>query len=457
VSLTRLVDSPIILFIILKGDYFMSNYYHLPVVGIDVAANFSVVTALKPNGDIYIKNIKILHSLVGFTQLLTLIQKIEKEFNVKSKVFCESTGIYHLTLFHFLKNHRIDISVINPLITNSNKNSNIRKVKNDKLDSLSIARICKFDDVKVSSYTSEEFLHLKFLVREYYKILDLRANSKKTFSNNLYIHYPGFNKAFSDNTGKTALSFIATYPTPGDFLNASKLKVINLLKKSSRKGAKWAATKYNTIFDIAYSANQIGVNSALFGTKVKRFIENYTFYSNQISNIFNDIISYIDNASFGENFKINIQLLKSFKGIGDISAITLLTEMGSINNFSKASQLVAFFGVDPSVNQSGNFNGDRNKMSKRGTAIGRRALYSIALASIRKTRNKVPMNQVLYQYYHENLKSKKKKVRLVAVMNKLLRYIFSVLKNQEPYVVRNPKIHKRMFLEVNSKLHKKTA
>jgi hypothetical protein len=51
----------------------MSNYYHLPVVGIDVAANFSVVTALKPNGDIYIKNIKILHSLVGFTQLLTLV------------------------------------------------------------------------------------------------------------------------------------------------------------------------------------------------------------------------------------------------------------------------------------------------------------------------------------------------------------------------------------------------
>jgi transposase len=435
----------------------MSNYYHLPVVGIDVAANFSVVTALKPNGDIYIKNVKIIHSLDGFTKLITLIQKIEKEFNVKSKVFCESTGIYHLTLFHYLINQKIDISVINPLITNSNKNSNIRKVKNDKLDSLSIARICKFDDIKVSSYTSEEFLHLKFLVREYYKIIDLRANLKKTFSNNLYIHYPGFNKAFTDNTGKSALSFIKMYPTPDDFLNAPKLKVIELLKKTSRKGSKWAATKYNTIFDIATSASQIGVNTALFGTKVKRFIESYTFYSNQIDSLFGDILSYIDNATFSETFKINIQLLKSFKGVGDISAITLLTEMGSINNFSKPSQLVAFFGVDPSVNQSGNFIGDRNKMSKRGTAIGRRALYAIALASVRKTRNKVPMNQVLYDYYHKNLKSKKKKVRLVAIMNKLLRYIFSVLKNQKPYVVRDPKIHKRMFLEANSRFNKKTA
>ena len=435
----------------------MANYYHLPVVGIDVAANFSVVTALKPNGDIFIKNVKIIHSLDGFSKLLTLIQKIEKEFNVKSKVFCESTGIYHLTLLHYLINQKIDISVINPLITNSNKNSNIRKVKNDNLDSLSIARLGKFDDIKVSSYTSEEFLHLKFLVREYYKIVDLRANLKKSFSSSLYIHYPGFNKAFTDNTGKSALSFIKTYPTPDDFFNAPKLEVIELLKKSSRKGSKWAATKYNTIFAIATSASKIGLNTALFGTKVKRFIESYTFYSNQIDDLFAEIMDYIDNATFGETFKTNIQLLKSFKGVGDISAITLLTEMSSIDNFSKPSQLVAFFGIDPSVNQSGKFVGDRNKMSKRGTAIGRRALYAIALASIRKTKNKVPMNQVLYDYYHKNLKSKKKKVRLVAIMNKLLRYIFSVLKNQKPYVVRNPKIHQRMFLESKTRLVKKTA
>ena len=52
------------------------------------------------------------------------------------------------------------------------------------------------------------------------------------------------------------------------------------------------------------------------------------------------------------------------------------------------------------------------------------------------------------RFYHLSaMGKKKKKVKLVAVMNKLLRYIFSVLKNQKPYEIRNPKIHKRMFLE----------
>ncbi len=132
-----------------------------------------------------------------------------------------------------------------------------------------------------------------------------------------------------------------------------------------------------------------------------------------------------------------------FKGAGFISAVTLLVEMNDINNFTKSSQLVAFFGVDPSVNDSGDFRSTANKMSKRGTAIGRRALYALALASVRKTKVGVTMNQVLYEMYHTTLKGKKKKVRLVAIMNKLLRYIFSVLKNQKPYEVRNPKIHQQ--------------
>ena len=71
-------------------------------------------------------------------------------------------------------------------------------------------------------------------------------------------------------------------------------------------------------------------------------------------------------------------------------------------------------------------------MSKRGIAVGRRTLYAIALSSIRKTNVGAPMNPVLYDAYHNKLKGKKKKVRLVAIMNKLFRYIFSVLKFRSP-------------------------
>lgn len=430
----------------------MSQFYDLPVIGVDVAAEFSVATILSPSGDIFKKNFRFIHTLDGFESFLQLIKKTEEEFNRKPQVFCESTGIYHLTLLHFLSDRQIDIHVINPLITNSNKNFNIRKVKNDKLDSFSIARLCKFNDVKTSFFTSKDMLYLKLLVRDYYKIVDLRANAKKAFNNALYIYYPGMQKAFTDLTGKTPLAFLTKYPTPTDLLNASTDEILTFLTSSSRRGLKWAKDKLEKLLDIASSASVLGINPLTFTSKVRRFVDTFNFYENQRLDIIVEIQDFINSASFADEFNHNISLICSFKGAGYISAITLLVEMNDINNFTKASQLVAFFGVDPSVNESGNFKGDSNKMSKRGTATGRRALYAIALSTIRKTNAGVPMNQVLYDTYHIKLNGKKKKVRLVAIMNKLLRYIFSVLKNQKPYEVRDPRIHQQMFMSVDKSI-----
>ena len=74
-------------------------------------------------------------------------------------------------------------------------------------------------------------------------------------------------------------------------------------------------------------------------------------------------------------------------------------------------------------------------------------MYAVALASIRSSRKGIPINKVLLEYYQTNLKGKKAKVALVAIMHKILNYIFAVLRNQTPFEQRDPKLHKQMFLE----------
>lgn len=106
-----------------------------------VSANFSYVAILAPNGDTYRKSFKIKHNVSGFNYLFKEIKKVEEEFNMKIGIFMESTGVYHLSLFHFLNKNFDNTFVINPLVTNCNKNVDIRKVKNDKKDALSIAKI----------------------------------------------------------------------------------------------------------------------------------------------------------------------------------------------------------------------------------------------------------------------------------------------------------------------------
>jgi len=68
-------------------------------------------------------------------------------------------------------------------------------------------------------------------------------------------------------------------------------------------------------------------------------------------------------------------------------------------------KLVVYFGVDPSVTQSGQFVGTKNKMSKGGSEILRKVLFCIGFSNIRTKRNNQPCNPVLYKYYQKKCRN----------------------------------------------------
>lgn len=104
---------------------------------------------------------------------------------------------------HNLNKYFNSTFVINPLITKSSKNGDIRKVKNDKKNSLSIARIGTFQNIKLSQQLSLNIFLLKTLVREYYKLTDTCSTFKKNLSADLRVIFPGYNTIFSDSKSKT--------------------------------------------------------------------------------------------------------------------------------------------------------------------------------------------------------------------------------------------------------------
>lgn len=429
----------------------MSKYFYSPVVGIDVSADFSIVAILAPNGDVYKKSFKVVHDADGFNHLVSEIEKVEKEFNMKTGIFMESTGVYHLSLFHFLKNYNLEAYVINPLVTNCNKNSDIRKVKNDKKDAVSIAKIGKFQNVKAYSFLDINIFSLKCLCRDYYKYVDTRSTYKKKLSADLRLLFPGYQSVFSDTTGATSIGILKEYTSPEAIVNASKEEVIALLRSTSKKNLTWCNNTYEKLLKMAHSAVKIGIPSLSFERKILSTISIIENFDKEINLLLNDIKAEVSSEKLSSYFKKNVDLLLSIPGIGFLTAITLLTEIGDFEGFLKPKHLVAFFGIDPSVNESGKFKSDKNKISKRGTRFGRRALYAVALASIRTSNNGKAINPILLEYYKTNLTGKKKKVALVAVMHKLINYIFAVLRNQKEYEQRLPKVHQKMYLENSCK------
>jgi transposase len=75
----------------------------------------------------------------------------------------------------------------------------------------------------------------------------------------------------------------------------------------------------------------------------------------------------------------DIEIVTSIRGIGEKSATNFLAELGGDSMLYKShKQVIAMAGIDPSVHQSGKYEG-LSKISKRGNRHLRRIIWLMAL------------------------------------------------------------------------------
>lgn len=418
----------------------MSQFLNDFVIGIDASSEFSIVAMLAPSGELIRKPFRIDHSPAGFHKLLEILKKEEERLERKPIYFVESTGIFHLPLFFFLKSNDFKGFVLNPLCVHSTKNIDIRKVKNDKNDAVAIAKLAKYQDIKVSIVPEPQILALRMMTRDYYNYSDLLTEMKNRLSTDLYLLFPGFVHVFSGALGKTALTVLKNYPSPRAVKEADIEVLTSLISQTSRHGIKWASEKARKLQECAQLSSSMPSEFSLLDAKINVHIDGIESIQASINGIEAQIHKMIESNEFPVEARRNIDLLDEMPGIGFLTAATLIAEIGDVSLFKSPKAFTAFFGIDPSVNQSGKFKGDKIKISKRGTRFGRRVLFTIAMACIRTT-SKGGLNPVLREFYTSKCVTKKKKVALVAVMHKLLHYIFAVLRDQKPYEIRRPEDH----------------
>ncbi|AOT69391.1 IS110 family RNA-guided transposase [Geosporobacter ferrireducens] len=413
----------------MKGEF--------PVIGADVAKDFCYYAALSPTGETYLKPFKALNTGEGLASVINQIEKVEKAFNRKPVIVLESTGHYSNRLVHFFTRHNLKVYLINPLLSHSIKNSTVRKVKTDKVDAEELAKMYFFMNLKEHQMQDEYLENLKILTRTHYHLSEQRVSVMNQLKAAIEQVMPGFTKVFKSISCKTSLELLVRYPSPTSFLEGTKDDIVQIVRTTSRTSMAYATKKYELILKSAQEGKETGI----LLTAYEQII---IVYANHLKHI-NEQLDLIDKKI--EALAINIpaiQLLRSIPGIGKNLAPIIAGEIGSIARFQSSKQLVAYCGIDPSVKQSGNFIGTKNKFTKGGSRFIRKALYIAATVAIRQNPNGQYVNKVIYDYYHKKIQIKAKKQALGAVMNKLVRIIFSVLKNENPFVLITPEEQVKM-------------
>ena len=402
-------------------------------VGIDVGADFSFMSIALPDRTLVGKPFKIVHNNFNSLENAVLaIKEAEELHSMKARIVMESTGIYHYPLFCYLRDKGFDVIVINPIITKNSTNMNIRKVENDKASSKNLALIGLKPDLKTSVMPSDAVLDLRNLVREYYNLMDCRSAYVNKLSGILRVVFPRYLGVFSKVTVKTSLELLEKYPSPDDFLSARKNSVKHLISTTARFGKSYAEKKYQAIVEAAKSTAVFGHFVSSNSAQIKLYVSFIKKYDEEVASILALMHKLVDGHA-DETFVKQIRLIETIPGAGFLSAVTVMCEIGDFSVFKSQKQLFAYFGLDPAVKQSGNFTGTKVKMSKRGSAVARRAIYTIALVSIGTTRKGATNNPVLRDYYLRKCKSKPKMVALGAVMHKVCNIIFAVLRDNQPF------------------------
>jgi transposase len=193
----------------------------------------------------------------------------------------------------------------------------------------------------------------------------------------------------------------------------------------------------NRVQAVLAGYNLISPVRDLFGTNGRAFIEDVTedlrpaaqwVITDNLAliNLLNDqIIDLERNIPLSEEQTKTIKLLMSMPGIGKVSAMTILAEIGQIWRFKSAKSLCNWAGLTPRVRKSDAIV-RHGKISKQGSAYLRSAMGQVAMVACR-------FSPRWYRVHARLEKRCGKRGAKVAVARRLLTVIYHMLKDNKPY------------------------
>ena len=377
-------------------------------VGIDIAKNTHWASCISSDGEIIFDPFLFANDNNGFQKLISKLESLDK---TKILIGLESTAHYGENIISYLFNLNFDIGIINPIQTANLRRSNIRKTKNDKVDTKIIIKALTLGNYSLITSRDINNLKLKGLCRSRRNLVTMRSKAKIQLVSYMDQIFPELESFFKGNLHlNVSYQLLKEFSSPKEISNLHLTKLTNILKDNSHGRYK----KADAIELRELAKSSVGIDNPTLSLQIKHAILQIELFDEQIKEVESLYQEILD--------EMNSPIL-TIPGMSYNQAAVILGCIGDINRFEHSCQLLAYAGLDPSVIQSGNFQARSTRMSKRGSGMLR---YSLVYSA----HNVVKNNKTFKEYY--DLKRSQGKSHYCAlghVAHKLVRIIFKMLKD----------------------------
>ena len=385
------------------------------ILGLDIAQNSAVAQLDRADGTKCWRG-TLTTDQSGWQQL----EKVLAENNARlpdTLVLIEATGVYHFAWAERLHQAGAEVCVLNPLLA-SRLESTANALREHKSDHVDVDRLCEIGCLYAAKLARFHYQPrpaqqgLKQLDHARARLRKTLTNLKKALKSQLELVFPALLQAQIGADTARAAAILARAPTAGAWC---------ALPEAERKqlaGAKQIA--------LDQACAETLTNEALAQAcvpAVRALLSAQQAMAEQLDACDQEITPRLP----GER----VALIASIPGFGERTAAVMGTYLppsfdGWGSRKKIAARVQALFGTDPRLRQSGKWVG-QVKISKRGIAAGRTALFQAAFCSLQSDEENAA--------YYDALRAdgKEHKEAMMDVMRKQVRRLVAVLCNNRPF------------------------
>ena len=380
------------------------------LVGIDIGKNkhfFSMVD--KETGEILSKPSDFKNNQEGFQFLTQTLSSYSKS---NLLIGMEDTGHYHFALLKHLLDNKYTVALINPTTTDLTRKIQGGITKNDPLDTLTICDVLassqRIKSYRITKVDRFDLYEQKQLTRHHHNLKEELNIYKNRLQKCIDIVFPEFNSLFRSKYGIVYMNILKTFASAKNIANSDIETIRECFEVVGRgKRISLSAEQLKTAANAS-----VGIPSVAEEIQIRHLVCQIEMIEEQLSEIDKKIEEF--------SLKNNSPIL-SIPGISHFSGTSILSELGDICNYTKASQIIKFAGVAPYHYESSQFTAQHTAITKKGSRYLRKTLYQIILPVIN-------YNRVFTAYYNKKLaEGKGHRCAQGHCIRKLLRIIYHLL------------------------------
>ena len=386
-------------------------------VGVDIGAyKHAVAVCRSGEREADRRTLQISANRAGFQQLAGWMGTLAEPVSL---VVMKSSGHYWFNLASHLHRAGIPVAVVNPLESKYFGKRRLQRSKSDKADARTLAALGMHDQPRVQTPLAQS--ELREAARFTMRLVREQAEVGQRIHRLIDLGFPELREAWDDPTCVSALAVLRKAPT-ASAVSRLRLDTLASLKRPGDRGRAIGRTKAEQLQRLAKESVAAPELERQVAFEMRLLIQQHDFLDRQIAEAEAQLASLLDDDT--------ARRLLTIPGVGPATAATLLAEIGDIWRFTDVDQLLAYAGVHPKEQSSGQKGqGPETSwtMAKTGNAYLRAAAYRMAVVGIKH-------NPIIRHHYARKRAAGKSSMNAIGhCMSKALSLVWGVWRSGQDF------------------------